>query len=193
MWGALTRDVICSKKKSSVSHSPDTLDAVNTRETRLRLFGNSFLVGVRCLLHIYLSFQSTLLNCLHSNFGWEGDTLLSSPHSTAIVHTVLYLPYYPKIACSGSELYFDLKPPKFEHIFVPVIIFFPFFRANTFNTSLLLIVCALKCYVKSLYRHLFLEDISKHTRVTQKRDFLILNTVYTLTLTDVPQTRCVGS
>ena len=46
--------------------------------------------------------------------------------------------------------------------------FFPFFCANTFDTSLLLIVCTLRWYVKSLYRHLFLEDISKHARVTQK-------------------------
>ena len=37
-----------------------------------------------------------------------------------------------------------LKPPKFEHIFVAVITFFPFFCANTFDTSLLLIVCALR-------------------------------------------------
>ncbi len=46
--------------------------------------------------------------------------------------------------------------------------FSPFFCANTFETSLLLIGCALRWYVKSLYRHLFLEDISKHVRVTQK-------------------------
>ena len=37
-----------------------------------------------------------------------------------------------------------LKPPKFEHIFVALITFPPFFCANTFDTSLLLIVCALK-------------------------------------------------
>ena len=37
-----------------------------------------------------------------------------------------------------------LKPPKFEHIFAAVITFFPFFCANTFDTSLLLIVCALR-------------------------------------------------
>ena len=37
-----------------------------------------------------------------------------------------------------------LKPPKFEHIFVAVITFPPFFCANTFDTSLLLIVCALR-------------------------------------------------
>ena len=34
--------------------------------------------------------------------------------------------------------------PKFEHIFLAVIIFFPFFCADTFITSLLLIVCALR-------------------------------------------------
>ena len=34
--------------------------------------------------------------------------------------------------------------------------------------ALLLIVCALRWYVKSLYMHLFLEEISKHARVTQK-------------------------
>ena len=72
-----------------------------------------------------------------------------------------------------------LKPTKFEHIFVAAITFFPFFCANTFDTSLLLIVCALKWYVKSLYRHLFLEDISKHARVTQKWHFLICGKLYT--------------
>ena len=35
-------------------------------------------------------------------------------------------------------------------------------------------MCALRWYVKSLYRHLFLGDISKHARVTQKKwHFLI--------------------
>ena len=37
-----------------------------------------------------------------------------------------------------------------------------------FITSLLLIMCALKWYVKCLYRHLLLEDISKHARITKK-------------------------
>ena len=39
-------------------------------------------------------------------------------------------------------------------------------------------MCALKWYVQSLYRHLFLEDISKHARVTKKWHILILNKVY---------------
>ena len=52
-----------------------------------------------------------------------------------------------------------------------------FFCANTFYTSLLLIVCALKWYIKSLYRHFFLEDISKHARVTQKKNCLICATI----------------
>ena len=38
----------------------------------------------------------------------------------------------------------DLKPQKVENIFLAVITFPPFFCADTFNTSLLLIVCALK-------------------------------------------------
>ena len=39
----------------------------------------------------------------------------------------------------------DLKSTKLEHIFVAVITFFPpFFCGNTFDTSLLLVVCALK-------------------------------------------------
>ena len=58
--------------------------------------------------------------------------------------------------------------PKFEHIFVAAITSPPFFCANTFDTCLLLIVCALRWYVKCLYRHLFLEDISKHARLTKK-------------------------
>ena len=37
-----------------------------------------------------------------------------------------------------------LKPPKFEHIFVAVITSPPFFCADTFDTSLLLIVCSLR-------------------------------------------------
>ena len=59
-----------------------------------------------------------------------------------------------------------LKPQKFENIFVAVITFFPFFCANNYYTSLLLIVCALRWYIKSPYRHLFLVDISKNARVT---------------------------
>ena len=59
---------------------------------------------------------------------------------------------------------------------------------------MLLIVCALKWYVKSLYRHLFLEDISIHARVTQKIGLPNLpQTLHTGALTEAPQTRCVGS
>ena len=43
----------------------------------------------------------------------------------------------------------------------------PFFCADTFVIYLLLIVCALRWYVKCLYRHLFLEDTSKKAMVTQ--------------------------
>ena len=58
--------------------------------------------------------------------------------------------------------------------FVAVITFFPLSSVEIFfDTSLLLIVCALRWYVKSLYRHLFLEDISKHAWVTKKWHFLI--------------------
>ena len=34
-------------------------------------------------------------------------------------------------------------------------------------------MCALRWYIKSLYRHLFLVDISKHASVTQKWHFLM--------------------
>ena len=59
-------------------------------------------------------------------------------------------------------------------IFPEICIFFctchnfppPFFCANNYYTSLLLIVCALRWYIKSPHRHLFLVDISKHARVT---------------------------
>ena len=37
---------------------------------------------------------------------------------------------------------------------------------------------ALKSYIKGLYRHLFLEDISKHASVTQKKNFLICGKLY---------------
>ena len=37
-----------------------------------------------------------------------------------------------------------LKPPKFEHIYSCHNFFPPFFCANTFDTNLLLIVCALR-------------------------------------------------
>ena len=69
----------------------------------------------------------------------------------------------------GTVPYF----PKIAFFFWPVITFFPFFCANNYYTSLLLIVCALRWYVKSLYRHFFLEDIAKHARVTKKLHFLI--------------------
>ena len=72
----------------------------------------------------------------------------------------------------------DLKSTKLEHIFVAVITYLPFFCANTFDTSLLLIVCALKWYIKSQYRQFFLEDISKYARVTQKLHFLICGKLY---------------
>ena len=74
------------------------------------------------------------------------------------------------------------------------ITFPPFFCANTFDTSLLLIVCALKLYIKSLYRHLFLEDISKNSRVTQKKQLPNLwQTFQPGALTAAPQTRYAGS
>ena len=38
----------------------------------------------------------------------------------------------------------SLKPPKFEHIFIAVITFPPFFCADTFDINLLSIVCALR-------------------------------------------------
>ena len=66
-----------------------------------------------------------------------------------------------------------LKPPKFKHIFVASHNFPPppppppLFCADTFDTSLLFIVCALRWYVKCLYRRLILEDTSKKARVTQ--------------------------
>ena len=44
----------------------------------------------------------------------------------------------------------------------------PFFCANNYYTILFLVVCALRWYVKSLYRHFFLEDIAKHATVTKK-------------------------
>ena len=64
------------------------------------------------------------------------------------------------------------KPLKFEHIFVAVITFFSLFYANTFDISLLLVVCALRLYVRCLYRHLFLEDTCKKARVTQEIHYL---------------------
>ncbi len=39
-------------------------------------------------------------------------------------------------------------------------------------------MCALKWYIKSRYRHLFLEDISKNARVTQKCHFRICGKLY---------------
>ena len=50
---------------------------------------------------------------------------------------------YASISCTYKGG-LHLKPPKFEDIFVAVITFFPFFCANIFDTSLLLIVCALR-------------------------------------------------
>ena len=36
------------------------------------------------------------------------------------------------------------KPPKFEHIFVAITTFFPFFYSDIFDTNLLYIVCAFR-------------------------------------------------
>ena len=49
----------------------------------------------------------------------------------------------------------------------------PFFCADTFDTSLLFIVCALRWFVKSLYRHLFLEDHAKRQGALKKLHYLI--------------------
>ena len=59
---------------------------------------------------------------------------------------------------------------------------------------LLIPACCLLCvHVKSLYRHFFLEDISKHARVTQKMALPNLwQSLHPGALTDAPQTRCVG-
>ena len=43
----------------------------------------------------------------------------------------------------------------------------PFFCTDSFDTILLLIVCALRWYVKFLYRHLLVEDTFKNASVTQ--------------------------
>ena len=72
--------------------------------------------------------------------------------------------------CDASIPFF----PEIWFFFCPCHNFFPsFFCANNYYTSLLLIVCALRWYVKSPYRHFFLEDIANHARVTQKWHFLI--------------------
>ena len=57
---------------------------------------------------------------------------------------------------------------KFEHIFVAVITFSPFLLCRYFYYQLVAHCVCFKMICESLYRHLFLEDISKHARVTQK-------------------------
>ena len=102
---------------------------------------------------------------------WSGTNLLSHlildvcPFCGTTKHNIT-MGMSSRMWYHGQTTWRYLKPPKFEHIFVAVITFFPFFCANTFDTSLLLIVCAIRWYVKSLYRNLFLVDISKHARVT---------------------------
>ena len=59
-----------------------------------------------------------------------------------------------------------LKRPKYEHIFVAVITFPPFFCADTFDNNLLLIVCAKMICKMSLWAP-FLRRSSKKARVTQ--------------------------
>ena len=73
-----------------------------------------------------------------------------------------------RVSQSGAQGGLSHFPPKFEHIFVAVITFFPLSSVQKFLLPVLLIVCALRLYVKSLYRHFFLEDIAKNARVTQK-------------------------
>ena len=80
-----------------------------------------------------------------------------------------FIPPPPLLSFRGTFTWNHLKKKIFLTQFVAVITFFPFFCANNYYTSLLLIVCALRWYIKSLYRHLFLVDISKHARVTPKK------------------------
>ena len=79
----------------------------------------------------------------------------------------LYYIGYSSIMLAKGGLH--LKPPKFEHIFVAVITFPPFLLCKYFWYQLVAYcVCFKMIYKKSLYKHLFLEDTSKHARVTQK-------------------------
>ena len=72
---------------------------------------------------------------------FEKAAIVSSDHSTE-------WKTYRQLHIKGGRLH--LKPPKFEHIFVAIITSPPppppppFFCANTFDTSLLLSVCALR-------------------------------------------------
>ena len=101
----------------------------------------------------YLSSWSDLgFGCYSREHTW-----LSALHD--ILHTFPLL-LLPSIFEDNTKLLLPLNCSKFEHICSCHNFFPPFFCADNFYTSLLLIVCALRWYVKSLYRHLFLEDIS---------------------------------
>ena len=114
--------------------------------------------------------------------GSDSFSMVGLSSKSSLVHTWILQHYMTSLINSFPWSFFkgglDLKPKKnVTHIWA-VITFFPFFCADIFDTSLLLIVCALKWYIKSLYRHLFLEDISKHAMVTQKWHFLICGKLY---------------
>ena len=72
--------------------------------------------------------------------------------------------YCRKVMALQMEL--SHLPQKFEHIFVAVITFPPFFCADTFDTSLLLIVCALICEMS--LQAPFLKRYIQTRKVTKK-------------------------
>ena len=72
-------------------------------------------------------------------------------------------PYFPL-----CHFCYKLKPPKFEHIFIAVITFFPFLLCRYFWYQLVAYCVCFQMICECLYRHLFLEDTSKHARVTKK-------------------------
>ena len=128
------------------------------------------------------SVRSPIVQFIQVKFRWGKCTSWDWGHSEMHIYTVriryvlqlgkfnIWVKFKPGKFTSWDWEHFKgrlhLKPPKFEQ---NLNTYFPsFFCANTFDTSLLLLVCALRWYVKRLYRHLFFEDISKHARVTQK-------------------------
>ena len=60
-------------------------------------------------------------------------------------------------------------PPKFAHFFCTCHNFFPLSSVQIIIIPAVAYCVCLRWYVKSLYRHFFLEDIAKHARVILKK------------------------
>ena len=100
--------------------------------------------------------------CWHSPPSMKNKVAFVELIQTAAIMIAFWYGYSRKNVPKGGLHHFSRN----LHFFVPVITFFPFFYANNYCTSLLLIVCALKWYIKSPHRHLFFGRYIQTRKVT---------------------------